>query len=632
MCGIAGFNWRAISTIAIMTDVMKYRGPDDEGFYVDDNVSLGQRRLAVIDTSCRGHQPMEFANLVIAYNGEIYNYKELREQLISHGYAFLSDTDTEVVLYSYHLWGPSCVDKFNGMWAFCIYDKEKHRFFLSRDRFGIKPLYYYFDGERFIFASSLLAIRRHNLDLGISKPALNFFFYQKYIGDNLTIFENCYKVRPSENLAFDLNLKRLTLTKYYDLEDRVSGHTTIPLRTKLELIENLLVDAVERRLVADVPVGGFLSGGVDSSLMSAIVSKKHEDFETFSIGFKDKSYDELEYSKLTSEHIRVLHHYDFMSIDNDIIDLIIDNMDEPFGDSSLLPTYLLSKMARGKVTVSLSGDGADEVFGGYDTYKAYKIARYAPPFLVRSSRHLINLLPPSDRKVTLAFKMQRFARDFGGSANRRHLDWMATFNDSQRSNLLNGSFVPAEDIIGCSRRKSFLSIQLNDIQNYLAGDILKKVDLASMLNSLEVRIPFLDHRLVPLVLALDECYKLKRLETKWLLKRIAAKYLPKRIVYRAKRGFTVPISKWIRENCLLREYLTNRKYYDHGLLDYGYVTRLFDSHCDNTTDNARHLWLVFVFNYWMYKRSKATVDSWRQSAPQRRFRQSPLHLAQEATV
>lgn len=622
MCGVAGFNWRAIPTIAMMTDVMKYRGPDDEGFYVDNNVSLGQRRLAVIDTSYRGHQPMKFGNLVIAYNGEIYNYKELREQLRSHGYTFLSDTDTEVVLHSYHLWGPSCVNKFNGMWAFCIYDKEKYQFFLSRDRFGIKPLYYYFDGERFIFASSLLAIRRHNLDLTISRPALNFFFYQKYIGDNLTIFANCYKVRPSENVTFDLTQRRLTLTKYYDLESRVWEHAEIPLRTKLGLIENVLVDAVERRLVADVPVGGFLSGGVDSSLMSAIVSKKHKDFETFSIGFKDKSYDELEYSKLTSEHIRVLHHCDHMSIDNDIIDLIMDGMDEPFGDSSLLPTYLLSKMARRKVTVSLSGDGADEVFGGYDTYKAYKIARYAPPFLVRYSKHLINLLPPSDKKVTLVFKMQRFARDFGGTANKRHLDWMATFNDPQRLHLLNEGFVPAEDIARYSEQKSFLSIQLNDMQNYLAGDILKKVDLASMLNSLEVRIPFLDHRLVPLVLALDERYKIRRLETKWLLKRIAAKYLPKRIVYRAKRGFTVPISKWIRENGLLREFLTNRKYYGHELLDYGHVTRLLDSHCNNATDNARHLWLVFVFNCWMYKHRQATVDSWRQSAPQRRFQES----------
>jgi len=598
MCGIAGFNWPDQGLLEKMTGTLKHRGPDDEGFYVDGNVSMGHRRLSIIDTSEKGHQPMRFKNLVIIHNGEIYNFKELREELKSKGYNFVSNTDTEVALCCYHQWGPACVNRFNGMWAFCIYDSEKNILFLSRDRFGVKPLYYYFDGKRFIFASELKAIRRCNLDLTINIPALNFFFYQKYIGSDLTIFENCCKLRPSENLIFDLNHKTLAKTKYFDLAEEISRHQNTPLKERLESIENLIADAVEKRLVADVPVGSFLSGGVDSSLISAIISRNHKDFDTFSIGFKDRSYDELKYSKLVSEYIRTDHHVDFLEVDEDIVKFVIENMDEPFGDASVFPTYLLSKMTRRKVTVALSGDAGDEVFGGYDTYKAYKIARYVPAAAARLSKYLIDLLPPSDEKVSLTFKMQRFVRDFDANINRRHLNWMATFNDPQRQKLLNDRFVSGDCLVNCGSEKNLLSIQLNDIYNYLPEDILKKVDLASMLNSLEVRVPFLDYRLVPLVLSLPEKYKVRNITTKWLLKKIASYYLPREIVHRPKKGFTVPISKWIKKSDLIRQFFTNHSYYEHNLLNYDYVQELFNAHIDGKEDNARQLWLVFVFNYW----------------------------------
>jgi asparagine synthase (glutamine-hydrolysing) len=601
MCGIVGFNWQDREIVEKMARTVSHRGPDDEGFYIDGGASLGHRRLSILDTSPKGHQPMSFEHLVIVYNGEIYNFRQLREQLESKGYNFVSDTDTEVLLYSYHRWGPACVNRFNGMWAFCIYDRQKNVFFLSRDRFGIKPLYYYFDGDKFIFASELKAIRKHKLDFNINTTALNFFFYQKYIGSDLTIFENCYKLRPSENLVFDLNRKKLDRTKYYDLEQEIAICQGRPLEERLESIENIIIDAVEKRLVADVPVGSFLSGGIDSSLISAVISKNHKKFDTFSIGFKDKSYDELKYSKLASEYIKTEHHYDYMEVDEGIIKFIIENLDEPFGDASVLPTYLLSKITRRKVTVSLSGDAGDEVFGGYDSYKAYKLARYVPTAVMRLSKYLINLLPPSDKKLALTFKMKRFVRDIDTDVNRRHLNWMATFNDSQRKQLLNSKFIDADSLIDCSGEKSFLSIQLNDIHNYLAEDILKKVDLASMLNSLEARVPFLDYRLVPLVLSLPEKYKIRNLTTKWLLKKIALNYLPKKIVHRAKKGFTVPITGWIRQSNLIKDFLTNRKYYEHNLLNYDYVQQMFDAHIGRKEDNARHLWLVFVFNYWLYE-------------------------------
>jgi asparagine synthase (glutamine-hydrolysing) len=603
VCGIAGFNWKDSSAINAMAETLRHRGPDDRGVYLDTGVSLGHTRLAILDLSQKGHQPMHFENLTIVYNGEIYNFQEIRDELQSFGYKFTSGTDTEVILAAYHRWGGKCVERFNGMWAFCIYDRDKQTLFLSRDRFGIKPVYYYYDGQRFIFASELKAIRIHGISLETDPAGLNFFFYQKYIGGDFTIYKNCRKLKPSESLLFDLDTKKLVVSKHYDLENEIAKRHSIPIDERLGMVEEIIEDAVLKRLIADVPVGSFLSGGVDSSLISAIISKNKKDFDTFSIGFKDASYNELEFSKVVAEHIMTAHHYEYMDVNEDIIKQVIDEMDEPFGDSSVFPTYLLSKITRQKVTVSLSGDAGDEVFGGYDTYMAYKLARLIPGPIVRLSRHLVGAIPPSDRKVTLGFKMKRFVRDFDMDCNRRHLNWMATFGDLSREKLLGDSFIPCDRLISCTGEDNLLSVQLNDIHNYLAEDILKKVDLASMLVSLEARVPYLDYRLVPLVLSLPEKYKIRLLTTKWLLKKIASRYLPRRIVRRPKRGFTVPVSTWIRNSALIREFLTNRSYYQPGLLDYDYAQRLFDEHISRQKDNARELWLIFVFNYWTHRQS-----------------------------
>jgi len=598
MCGIAGFNWMNQSALEDMVESLRHRGPDDRGFYLDDHASLGHTRLSILDLSEKGHQPMHFENLSIVYNGEIYNFHQLRKELESYGYRFTSGTDTEVILAGYHRWGTECVAKFNGMWAFCIYDREKRILFLSRDRFGIKPLYYYFDGNRFIFASELKAIRQHAVPFEIDPAGVNFFFYQKYIGGDLTIYKNCRKLKPSENLLFDLNSKRLTLTKHFDLESEIAKRRDISLKERLETIEDLLTDAVLKRLIADVPVGSFLSGGVDSSLISALISAHKKDFDTFSIGFKDESYNELDFSKLAADHIKTAHHYEYMDVSPDIIEYVIGKMDEPFGDSSVLPTYLLSKITRQKVTVALSGDGGDEVFGGYDTYKAFKLARYFPRPLLGLSKCLVNALPPSDKKVTLGLKMKRFVSDFDANVNRRHLNWMATFNDSIRQNLLSDSFIPSASLITCGNDRTLLSVQLNDIQNYLPEDILKKVDLASMLVSLEARVPYLDYRLVPLMLSLPDKYKITLFRTKRLLKRIAAKYLPAKIVHRRKRGFTVPISRWIAQSDLIKEFLTGSSYYQGGPLNPAYAKQLYEEHKQGKKDNARELWLIFVYNLW----------------------------------
>ncbi|MDO8302657.1 MAG: asparagine synthase C-terminal domain-containing protein, partial [Sedimentisphaerales bacterium] len=397
----------------------------------------------------------------------------------------------------------------------------------------------------------------------IDTDALNFYFYQKYIGGERTIFRNFYKLKPGHNITFDLQAKKLSVHEYYNLEHQIDHCAAMPLQERLGQLEPLITDAVEKRLIADVPVGSFLSGGIDSSLISAIIAKNKKDFKTFSIGFKDESYDEINYSKIVAEHIKTDHHYKYLDINEELIKYVVSNMDEPFGDSSILPTYLLSKITREFVTVSLSGDAGDEVFGGYDSYKAWKLSKWLPQFAVGILGKIVNLLSPSEKKLSFAFKARKFVDDFDANHIRRHLNWMSTFNDHARKQLLDTNFVTADSLFPCDDENRLVSLQLNDMHNYLAEDILKKVDLASMLNSLEVRVPFLDYRVVPLVLSLPPEYKIRGLTTKWLLKRIAANHIPAKIVHRKKRGFTVPVSRWIRQSEFIRSVLTGREFFAH---------------------------------------------------------------------
>ncbi len=601
MCGIAGFNWENRELVKKMTDSMEYRGPDQQGLFTNASVSLGHRRLSILDLSDRGRQPMFYKKFGIIFNGEIYNYRELREVLKAAGHQFNSNTDTEVILHAYEEWGKDCVKKFNGMWAFCLYDRAKNILFLSRDRFGEKPLYYYFQQDRFIFASELKAIKIHDVKLTIDPKALNAFFYQKYIGGRLSIYRECKKVLPAECLVFDLARKRLESYRYYSLSDDIAAHKKIPLDKRLEMIEPIIVDAVEKRLIADVPVGSFLSGGLDSSLISAIIAKKHRDFKTFSIGFKDKRLNELPFYRKVADYIGTKHFTRYLSLDDNLIKKVLSSTDEPFGDSSIFTIYLLSRMTKENATVALSGDAADEVFGGYDTYQAFVIAKILPLFIIRALGKIARWLPPSERKVTRTLMLQRFTSSSDRNVVKRHLDWMATFKSPDRVKLLGKNFKADAEIASDQAAlptKDFLGVQLNDVNNYLPGDILKKVDSAAMLASLETRIPFLDYRLVALVLSLPDSYKIRFGQTKYWLRKIAASYLPRDIIKRRKRGFTVPISRWIKESRLVQEYLTKKEFYHHGYLAYDYVMDLYRAHRSNKQDNARPLWLIFTFNYW----------------------------------
>jgi asparagine synthase (glutamine-hydrolysing) len=416
----------------------------------------------------------------------------------------------------------------------------------------------------------------------------------------MTIYQKCSKVRPSENLIFDLEKTQIFKSIYFDLSNRVEQNRGRDLTERLGEVEGIINNGIRKRLIADVPVGSFLSGGLDSSVISAIIARRRQNFQTFSIGFEDKSYDEVPFSKKVSEHIHTQHHVEYLKIDESLIEQIIRHMDEPLGDASVLPTALLSQMTRRHVTVCLSGDAGDEVFAGYDSYMAYKFARFMPAGLVRLIRPMVNMLPPSDKKLNLAFKMQKFAEDYHPDPGRRHLDWMATFTDRDRRVLLEDKFIKVEDFIGSMGPSSLTGIQLNDFQRYLPEDILKKVDMASMMYSLEVRTPFLDHRLVPVVLSLPDLYKIRYLRTKWLLKEIATGLLPGEIINRKKRGFTVPVSAWLKKSPLIRQFIIDRQFYDHGLVNYDYADQLLTEHTNKHRDNARKLWLIFIFNYWWH--------------------------------
>ncbi len=600
MCGIAGFNFSDKNIINKMCKVLEHRGPDAQKIYTDNFVSLGHRRLSIIDLSENATQPMYYSNYVIIFNGEIYNFEQIKNRLIAKGHQFITKSDTEVILHAYQEWGEECVNSFNGMWAFCIYDIKKQILFLSRDRFGIKPLYYFFDGNTFIFASEIKAIKQHKLSLSINNTALNHFFYQKYIGANHSIYQEIKKINPSENIIFDIKKKCIIKKKYYDIETEISKQKNIIISSRLNRIESIINSSVTGRLVSDVPVGSFLSGGVDSSLISAIIAKNKENLSTFSIGFNEKTFDEIPFSNEVSKHIKSNHFYKYLSINQDLINYVFSNIDEPFGDPSVIPTYLLSKITREKVTVSLSGDAGDEVFGGYDTYKAYQISKLIPEFTIKAGKYLTSFFKASDKNLSLSYKMQKYFNDYDKNANRRHLNWMSQTNNYLRKHILQDNFIDNHNIISVSKKHTLLSVQLNDIENYLPNDILYKVDTASMLNSLEVRVPFLDYSLVPLVLSLPDKYKINYLRTKYLLKKISKSYIPSKIINRKKLGFSVPISHWIKKDSLIREFILSPVYYNHNLINYKFIKYLVKEHDRGIADNSRVLWLCFVFNFWYY--------------------------------
>lgn len=546
MCGINGLNWEDKKIISRMNSSLIHRGPDSRDFFTDKNISLGHTRLSIIDLSKKGNQPMIYSHekkkVAVVFNGEIYNFQEIKEELRKKGYKFKNKTDTEVLLASYFEYGEECVNKFNGMWAFCIYDLNKKTLFLSRDRFGKKPLYYFFDKEKFIFSSEIKGILKTNLKPKLNKKAIDSYLYLGFIPAPQTIYENVFKLEASQNLVYDLKSHKLKKYFYYSLPKYS------PIHDKKKLIEEgkkLLEESTRMRLISDVPLGAFLSGGIDSSTvvsqMTNFVNMKK--LNTFSIGFKD-GFDESKYSKLMKDFLKTKHNHEYFKENN--FKRLLDGeifyfYDEPFSEYSMFPSFNLSKLARKNVTVALSGDGGDEIFGGYPRYKIAKqliLLRKIPVSFRRVILKILNnLYPTITSSLKEGFNLSLFPLEDFYAESRPEL-----YKPPSVKKILKEKMKKALDL---SRGDLVEAVRLMDILFYTLPDrFLLNVDRASMSQSLEVRCPFLDYRLVEYSSKIPSKWKSSAFNTRVIMKSILKNIIPPEILNRKKKGFTPPIIEW----------------------------------------------------------------------------------------
>ena len=608
MCGIAGFIGEDKNKLISMLDSINHRGPDDRGVFVD-KVSLGHVRLSILDLSKNGHQPMEFDNLVIVFNGEVYNFKEIRESLKE--YDFHSNSDTEVVLKAFHKWGIRAVDKFIGMFAFCIYDKKKNKMFLFRDRVGVKPLYYYFDGKNFAFASEVRALKVYKNDLESNKETLGEFFQYGYIFDELSVYKNIKKVKPAHFLEVDLNKLEIKEKEYWSVLPFFDNQFNKSEKELIDELEELLIDAFSLRMVSDAPVGVFLSGGVDSSIVAAILQKHIGNINTFTIGFKENEYNEAPFAKEVAKHIGSNHTEKYLSVNEsrEILDIFPKIYDEPFGDSSGIPTYLVSKLAKENgVKVVLSADGGDEIFCGYSRYwitknlgdKFFKL-----PFILRKNIANFMDLVGVDKASKLNFGIKNFYHKYNQLSEMLKSSSWREFYEKM---LHSSKKYDLEKLIKCKNIKEFECFQtgekinpmqgmmLWDFYRYLPDDILVKVDRATMVNSIEGREPMLDHRIMEFMAQVPFEYKYKNGESKYLLKKVLERYLPKELIYRPKQGFGIPIFEWFSNDLmnLFEQYFRE----DDEFINMEYARYLLNRLKNKKFVNINTLWFILEYKMW----------------------------------
>jgi len=622
MCGICGFfqseNIADINDLKSMNNQIIHRGPDDDGYYYNGRVGLAARRLSIIDLST-GHQPLTSysKNSWITYNGEVYNFKELKQDLKKKGYVFRTNTDTEVIVNLYEEYGVEFVKKLIGMFAIGIFDIKKNLLILARDHIGIKPLYYYYKDNSLVFGSEIKSILKFpNIDKTLNYEAIDYFLSLEYIPAPLSIFKNINKLLPGHYLLY--NGEEINIKKYWDIEPKERS-----INDFSELKEefwDILNNSVKIRMISDVPLGAFLSGGVDSSTIVGVMTKNSsEKIKTFSIGFEEKSYSELKYSEIVSKHFDTEHYVKELNPDiNDLILKISKKLDEPLGDFSNYPTFLVSKTAREKVTVVLSGDGGDEIFGGYEHYIAQKLSKIIDikPFkMLHNPLYFISrLIPPSTKKKGLINRIKRFSEGLKHDSLNRHFRWMMFLTDNQKKSLYNIDFYNnIKNHLNLYDRYPF-SIYFNnlekfrginkdlylDFKTYMVDDILVKVDRMSMLNSLEARVPLLDYRIVEFAFSLPPEYKLKNNVTKWFFKESLKGFLPNDIIYRRKEGFSIPIKNWLKNELkdLMFETLSKKNINELGFINYEYVNKLIKMHLLNKENNSHRIWSLISLILW----------------------------------
>jgi asparagine synthase (glutamine-hydrolysing) len=614
-----------------MTTALRHRGPDDHGMRImnggnarnlsqSTSIGMGHRRLSIIDLSTRGRQPMsnEDETIWLTFNGEIYNFQGIRQELVRCGHLFKSDTDTEVIIHGYEEYGEAIFEKLNGMFALGLWDANSQSLYLVRDRFGKKPLYYWERPDGIVYASELKSFICHpDFKKRIDLDNLIRYLFFEYVPSPHSIYEGVKKLLPGHFLRW--RGKDVIIRPYWRMTFGTEKTLTQPLEETQEHLIYLLGESIKKRLISDVPLGVFLSGGIDSSAIVALMSEfmPAGQIKTFSIGFDDKSFDESEHARYVARLFGTDHHEQIFTSATmlDIMTEVWDFLDEPFADASILPTYILSKFTRQFVTVALGGDGGDELFAGYDPFVAHVAASYyglLPEFVhAKVVVPFSRMLPVSTNNMSFDFRLKQFLKGFPYEPALTNQIWLGSFSDKEQFDILNPeirprleSFAPFLDIKdscnGISFRDTTEQIIYLYTRFYLADDILTKVDRASMATSLEVRSPFLDVDFAEFTNGLPSGYKLKGCSRKYLLKKSLASRLPKGILRRKKKGFGIPLAKWFKKE--LKEQLLDTfhpaRIKNDGFFDADAIWKLIHEHLEGRRDNRKKLWTLFVFQNW----------------------------------
>ena len=617
MCGVVGFIggdklnlYERAAVLDRMCRVITHRGPDDQGMMVKDGVALGMRRLSIIDLA-GGHQPISGCggSVTVVFNGEIYNYRELQRELEARGHHFQTHSDTEAIVHAYEEYGAECVDHLRGMFAFALWDARARKLFIARDRVGKKPLYYTLTPQgTLVFGSEMKSLLEHpEVRREINPEAIDAYLTFGYVPDPFSIFRGIRKLPPGHHLSFVDD--RISLKQYWDFHyERVE-----PRREEdyLEELRALLDEAVRVRLVADVPLGAFLSGGVDSSTVVGLMSRHmSQPVKTFSIGFHEDSFNELKYARIAAKHFRTDHHEFIVTPDIcHIVEELAWHFDEPFFDPSAIPTYMVSKLAREHVKVVLSGDGGDELFAGYTRYVTDR-RRSSFAHLPRILRE--GVMQPLSRRLPHGVWGRNYLHNIALDPLNRYIDSLSLFTSLNKLSLYTGDFREQLDGDGrAAARCRFYASRVQtgepldtllylDSKTYLPGDILTKVDRMSMAVSLEARVPLLDHQLIEFVTRIPASMKMRGLETKHILKRAVHDLVPAEILHRPKQGFGVPLQQWINDQLRgrIRETLTESRTRGRGYVEPRYVNVLLDEHERGRRDHYGKLWALFMLELW----------------------------------
>ena len=641
MCGIAGGIWAhdapglTQSMLARMTDAIAHRGPDDQGHLIlppkrhpslvgarpSPGVALGFRRLSIIDLST-GHQPLgnEDGSIQIVFNGEIYNYQDLRHRLEGSDHTFRTQTDTETIVHLYEDLGLDCFEHLNGMFALAIWDQRRERLVLARDRMGKKPLFYTIQNGQLFFASELKSLLtlpsiRREIDPG----AIDLYLTYQYIPHPHSIYKGIHKLPPGHFAVFENG--QLKIQRFWNID--WSREIAISKRDASEQLREILTDSVKIRLRSDVPLGAFLSGGIDSSLIVAIAQKQLETpIQTFSIGFSEADFDETHYAKMVADHVGTKHERFEVTPDAmSILDQLVYQYDEPFGDSSAVPTWYLCEMTRRHVTVALSGDGGDELFGGYERYRALKLSGQLQSWLPvgwMSQSSWIKRLPDSNARRSFLRRVRRFCEALGQPPVERYMNWIQIFGEASRLDLYQDSFIeqlPDRNPVSflkdawrnAGKRDLVSCASTSDLQTYMPCDLMTKIDIASMAHSLEARQPMLDYRLVEWAASLPSHLKLRGKQGKRLLMDTYYDELPKEIWHRPKMGFGVPIAKWFRTSLRDRTYdaLLSKDAKCHEFFRREAISTLVEDHMSGRTSNGYRLWNLLFLELWLRRNSQA---------------------------